>query len=302
MTMRIGMGRTRVALAAAAAALTACAPQQAPAASAAPRPAMWKLADADTTVYLFGTFHLLPQGHGWRTPAIEAAMASSEELVMEIGDLGDPMATAQAMMKLGVSPGLPPLVQRVPEDKRDELRTMIAESGIPAAVLDRMETWAAGLSLAAVMFKRLGLSADAGVERGLTQGYKEAGKPIRGLETVEQQFGFFDGLSEEGQRAFLVGLLEDPAGTQKQFAAMLKAWSTGDVDGIAATFNDEVNMSAELRERLLARRNANWADWVADRMEQPGTVFVAVGAGHLAGEDSVQAMLKAKGLKAKRVQ
>jgi uncharacterized protein YbaP (TraB family) len=302
MDKRMRTGRARIAAAAAVAALAACAPQQSPTTPAASSPAMWKLADADTTIYLFGTFHLLPEGQRWRTPAIEAAMASSDELVMEIGDIGDPMATAQAMMRLGMSPGLPPLAERVPQGKRDELRTMIAESGIPAAVLDRMETWAAGLSLAAVMFKRLGLSADAGVERGLTQGYKTAGKPIRGLETVQEQFGFFDGLSEEGQRAFLVGLLEDPAGTQKQFAAMLKAWSSGDVDAIAETFNDDVMLSAELRERLLARRNARWAEWVAERMEQPGTVFVAVGAGHLAGDESVQTMLRSKGLKAKRVQ
>jgi uncharacterized protein YbaP (TraB family) len=206
------------------------------------------------------------------------------------------------MMKLGMSPGLPPLAERGPEGKKDELRRMIAESGIPEAVLDRMETWAAGLALASVMFKRLGLTADAGVEQGLTQAYKRAGKPISGLETAEEQFGFFDTLSEEAQRAFLVGLLEDPGDMRAEFAAMLRAWSAGDVDAIAATFNAEMNLSPELRKLLLERRNARWTDWLARRLERPGTVFVAVGAGHLAGKESVQRMLAAKGLKAKRVQ
>jgi hypothetical protein len=97
-------------------------------------------------------------------------------------------------------------------------------------------------------------------------------------------------------------MLDDPEKMRKQFAAMLKAWSAGDVKAIAATFNDDVNVSAELREHLLKRRNARWADWLAKRLEKPGTVFVAVGAGHLAGTESVQAMLKAKGLQTKRVQ
>ena len=100
----------------------------------------------------------------------------------------------------------------------------------------------------------------------------------------------------------LLSVVEDSAETRAQFQAMLDAWSNGDLDGIARTFDDETQMSPELKAALMSRRNAAWADWLAKRMEKPGTVFVAVGAGHLAGEDSVQAMLKKKGLKAKRVQ
>ena len=269
---------------------------------AGPRPAMWTLSDSDTKIYLFGTFHLLPEGYGWRTPRIDKAITESAELVTEIGDIGDPAASAGTMMSLGVSPGLPPLMERVPEDKRDELRAMIEESGIPAMVLDRLETWAAAVALLGVTFKRLELSADAGVETGLTAGFKTAGKPISGLETVAQQFGFFDELPEDSQRAFLTAMLDDPAELKLQFEKMMKAWSSGDVDGIAATFNDDVNFSPILRERLLERRNAAWADWLEKRLEKPGTVMVAVGAGHLAGPESVQAKLAAKGLKTKRIQ
>jgi uncharacterized protein YbaP (TraB family) len=271
-------------------------------APAAARPALWKLADSDTTIYLFGTFHLLPANFAWRTPKLDAALAGSDELVTEIGELGDPMAGAQAMMSLGLSPGHPPLIDRVPEDKKEALRSMIADSGIPAVALDRFETWAAALSLMGVMVKRLGITSEAGVEHGLTESYKASGRPIKGLESVAEQFGFFDSLSEDAQRKFLVALLDDPAEMQSLFARMMQAWSTGDVDAIGATFNDDVNVSPELRESLLKRRNARWAEWLERRMERPGTIFVAVGAGHLAGRDSVQAMLKERGLKAKRIQ
>jgi uncharacterized protein YbaP (TraB family) len=97
-------------------------------------------------------------------------------------------------------------------------------------------------------------------------------------------------------------VIEDGADAPAQFKAMLDAWIAGDLKGVERTFDDETQMSPELKDALMRKRNAAWADWLAKRLDRPGTVFVAVGAGHLAGPDSVQAMLEAKGLKAKRVQ
>jgi uncharacterized protein YbaP (TraB family) len=201
-----------------------------------------------------------------------------------------------------MSPGLPPIAERVPAEKRPALKAMIAESGYPEAIFDRLETWAAVMPLLAVTFKRLGLDPSLGVERQIGAPFRASGRRVTGLETVEQQFGFFDALSEKAQRAILLSVVEDSAETRAQFRAMLEAWSKGDVEGVARTFDDETQMSPELKDALMRRRNAAWAEWLAKRLDRPGTVFVAVGAGHLAGGDSVQAMLKAKGLKAKRVQ
>jgi uncharacterized protein YbaP (TraB family) len=280
--------------------LSACAAEAAPAQAA--KPAMWKVADADTTLYLFGTIHLLPEGQGWRTAAMESALAGSDELVLEVANIDDMMESARALAKLGLSPGLPPIAERVPEAKRAAMRSMIAESGYPEAVFDRLETWAAALSLMGVTFKRLGLDPSLGVERQIGTPFRASGRTVTGLETVEQQLSYLDTLSEEAQRALLLSVVEDSAETRAQFRAMLAAWASGDLKGIARTFDDETQMSPELKTALMSRRNAAWADWLAKRMEKPGTAFVAVGAGHLVGEDSVQAMLKKKGLKAKRVQ
>jgi len=156
------------------------------------------------------------------------------------------------------------------------------------------------VTLAQVLFQRAGLNPELGVERSLTASFE--GKPMSGLETVEQQFGFFDSLPEEAQRAFLEGVLESPEEIRGQFDQMLRAWSSGDTRAIGRTFNEDTTMSANLREILLTRRNARWAEWVQQRLARPGTVFVAVGAGHLAGEDSVQDYLRQRGLRAQRVQ
>jgi len=268
----------------------------------APRPALWLVADDDTRIWLFGTFHLLPPGKAWTSRRIDRAVAEADELVLELVDAGDHQAIAATMAELGYSPGLPPLSARVPADQRDELVGVVAESGAMPAILDRLETWAAALSLAGVMFTRLGISGDAGVEEGLTRRLAGSGKPIRGLETAEEQFRFFDGLSEPAQRSFLAGMLDDPRDMQGQFDAMMNAWLAGDVEGIARTFNDEQDLTPELKEVLIERRNANWALWVERRLAAPGTAFVAVGAGHLAGPGSLQEKLGARGLRVRRVQ
>jgi uncharacterized protein YbaP (TraB family) len=282
--------------------LAGCAAEAAPSAKAAARPAMWKVADSDTIVYLFGTIHMLPEGQGWRTPAMNSALAGADELVLEVADIDDMMAGAQAMAKLGMSPGQPPIAERVPEGKRAALRAMIAESGYPEAAYDRLETWAAAFPLLGVAFKRLGLDPSLGVEMQIGNPFRASGKIVTGLETVEQQLGYFDTLSEDAQRALLLSVVEDGADTKAQFREMLDAWASGDLKGIERTFDDETQMSPELKAALMSKRNAAWADWLAKRMEKPGTVFVAVGAGHLVGGESVQTMLRKKGLKAKRVQ
>ena len=273
-----------------------------PAAAPEPKPALWKLSDADTTIYLFGTIHILPKDMAWRTPVLEKAIADSDELVLETADGVDLTKTAKVMMTMATSPGLPPLADRVPPEKRAGLEALIKSAGVPAKMLDGMETWAAAMMLTAMSFRTMGYNAEDGVERGLATLYGAEKKPVLGLETIEQQFGFFDTLPEETQRVFLEGTIEDPETSRATFTAMLRAWASGDTDAIARTFDGEASLTPELREVLMKRRNAAWTDWLAKRLDKPGTVMVAVGAGHLAGQDSVQEMLAARGLKAERVQ
>jgi len=266
------------------------------------RPGLWKLSDADTTIWLFGTIHALPAGYQWRDARLNSAFAESDALVLEAVLDRDPTKAAAMLMKLGAQPGLPPLVERVPPEKRELMRSMIARSKLPPPYLDGMKTWAAALLLVGVTLTDLGLGASDGVEPVLENQFRAAKKPVTGLETAEQQLGYFNALPEQGQREFLLTLLDDPEKARKEFDEMLAAWSRGDETHIASAFDEEFEKSPHLRDVLLKNRNANWAEWLAKRLDQPGTVTVAVGAGHLAGPISVQTMLAAKGLKVERVQ
>jgi uncharacterized protein len=266
------------------------------------RPALWKVSDADTTIYLFGTIHLLPKDLAWQSPKIAAAIKRSQGLVLETVMDKDPQKTGAIMAQLGMSPNLPPLLDRVPAGKREALQKVVTKSGVPLAVLDRFETWAAALTLASAGMRDLPVSPEYGAEAILSRQFATDSKPVSGLETPGQQLGYFDGLPESAQRKFLESIAEDDGNARAEFDAMIAAWGNGDVRKIALTFDDELKLSPELTEVLLKQRNRNWAMWISERMAKPGTVFVAVGAGHLAGSGSVNALLASRGLKVSRIQ
>ena len=283
--------------------LAAASVAPAPAIAANAKPALWEVSDPDTKIYLFGTIHLLPENYQWRTQAIEGAISSSDTLFVEtIIDPRNPQAIAGELARLGFSRGLPPLANRIHPAKRPLLEAAIAKSGLPRPVFDQMETWAAAFTLLGVQFKDLGLYGQHGVEETLRQAFAAAGKPVGQLETNAQQLGFFDTLPQNAQRALLEGAIEPSAKMKGDFAGMLESWASGDVEAIARTFNTSLAESPELREALLRRRNANWSAWIANRLVTPGTILVAVGAGHLAGEESVQRYLESRGYKVRRVQ
>ncbi len=270
---------------------------------AAPKPAMWVLSDADTTVYLFGTIHLLPKGIDWTGGKLDDALAKSDELIIEtIIDEKNPMQFMNALNSLSSSPNLPPLRDRVAADKRPALDAAVKASGLPAMVYDRMETWAAAFLLLGSKFRGIGLAPEDGVEIILRKSFIDKGKPIEALETNAEQLGFFDRLPEDAQRSLLEGAIGTDKDMAAEFKSMLDAWKTGDVEKIARTFDKDLGETPALRDALMIQRNRNWAKWIDERMNQPGSVMIAVGAGHLAGSESVQRHLEAKGYRIQRVQ
>jgi uncharacterized protein len=270
---------------------------------ASARPALWKLADHDTTIWLFGTIHVLPDGTRWRDPELDRAIAGSRALVLETVLDQDPGEVARLLMTLGRAEGLPPLADRVPVAQRARLAAMVARSGMPAHTLDQLKSWAAAFVLTGVAMREIGERhpLGPGVEPQLTERFRAAGKPVEGLETAAEQLGYFDAMPEAAQRTFLTATLDDIATAGADFRSLVAAWESGDTAAIERAFSDDPEFTPETRDLLIRRRDEAWAAALARRLEQPGTVFVAVGAGHLVGRDSVQAMLAAKGLTVERI-
>ena len=263
-------------------------------------PALWVVKDADTTVYLFGTVHVLKPGLGWFDEGVKAAFDKSDELVLEMVE-PDPAAMQGLIMKTALSPEGPTLTEKLPADKRDAYGKALADIGVPAAALDRFDPWFAAVTLSVAGLPKLGYNPESGAERTLGAAARTANKPVIGLETAEQQFGYFDTLPEPLQVKFLVSTVDEYPKLGATLDKMVASWSAGDPETLGKTMNEELSDTPEIAKVLLTDRNARWAEWIGKRMEKPGTVFVAVGAGHLAGADSVQAQLAKHKLTATRV-
>jgi uncharacterized protein YbaP (TraB family) len=273
------------------------------AAKSAAHPALWEVSDPDTTIYLFGTIHLLPENYQWRTPKIDQAVNGSQQLIVEtIVDDKNPTKLMSVLTSMGFSKNLPPIADRVSPDKRAALEAAIAKSGVPRPFFDQMKTWTAAFILLGDQFRGMGLKGGEGVEATLRSSFTAENKPIGELETNAEQLGFFDKLSEKAQRSLLEGALDNNTDEDKEFSGMLASWSKGDVQGIARTFDHDLAGSPELANSLIHQRNANWSKWIEQRLTQPGAILIAVGAGHLAGPDSVIAMLQRDGYRVRRVE
>lgn len=263
-------------------------------------PALWVVRDADTTIYLFGTVHMLKPGLSWFDEGVKQAFDASDALVLEL--VMPPAAEMQALVReLGMTQAGPALPDQLPPAQAAKFRAALPEMGLAPEALDRAEPWLAATMLSAAPLRRLGYDEKDGAEAVLTSAASAAGKQVTGLETAREQLGYFDRLPLAAQRALLIDTIDELPGAGATIDRMVSAWSKGDADGLARLMNEDLDRAPELADALLAQRNAKWADWLVARMKAPGTVFVAVGAGHLAGDAGVQAELAKRGFKAERV-
>ena len=263
-------------------------------------PALWVVKDDDTTIYLFGTVHVLKPGLSWFDEAVKTAFDKSDQLVVEVVPPDD-ATTLQLVNKIAMNPTGPTVTEKLPADKRASYAKAMAEAGIPQAAFDRLDPWLVAVTLSLVGLPKLGYDPNSGADKVLVNAAKAANKPVQGLETIEQQLGYFDDLPEPLQVKYLVSTVEDYSRTGEILDTMINTWSAGDAETLGRTMNEELRDTPELGKVLLADRNVRWADWIQKRMAQPGTVFLAVGAGHLAGGDSVQAKLAQHKLTATRI-
>lgn len=262
-------------------------------------PALWRVQGHGVDGWLFGTIHVLPKGVGWRTGKIEQAMDASDQLVLETAEIQDQMRTRALFEKMGRSPDLPTLEARVPADKRDELRRIAGDGGANMQLLSGYESWAAAMLLSAAAQQSLHLSASAGVEPVLIAAFREAGKPIGGLETVARQFGAFDTLPETSQRQLLIQTVTEAKGMEALYERILHAWLKGDMAAIAREDQGGEQPDPVVEKAVLVSRNRNWSAAITKLKGRP---FIAVGTGHLTGRHNLISLIEARGYKVTRVQ
>lgn len=260
------------------------------------RPALWEVSGPQGQKgWLLGTIHALPEAVDWRSPAIDAALAESSELVLEIADAD---AVPAVFASLAVTPGQPPLAERVPPDLRAKLAQVMREHKLSDAQFAAMESWAAALVISQAA------QGDAVADHGLEHVLRLAvrNKPVSELEGGALQLGVFDALPEQDQRDLLAGVIEEASRPMQEHDPLYDAWAAGDVAALEREARTGLLADPELREALLAGRNRAWAPKVAAMLRQGRRPLVAVGAAHIAGADGLPALLAAQGYAVRRVQ
>jgi uncharacterized protein len=265
-------------------------------------PAIWVVRDQDSTVFLFGTIHVMKPATDWRSPGFDAAFNGADKLILEVEDPDDQAAVLPLIQEHGLSPARP-LSSLLSAEDLSRLDAAAKSVGLSAAQLEPLRPWLASLSLAAAPLRRAGYDPASGVDPVLRAQALSAGMKISGLETLDQQVRLLAGFPEDGQLAYLMRSLDEFDTGAAQLDRLVEAWLAGDV---AAIDRIGVRPMREIGERvyqaLLVERNRAWADRISLILDDTGTAFIAVGALHLAGEDSVQRMLEDRGLTVERVQ
>lgn len=266
------------------------------------KPALWHVEGPGGEAWLFGGIHALPANIKWITPQMKKAMSASDRLVLEVVGLEDSAAITRTFQQLGNSEGQPPLADRLPPDLREAGERLRDRGRVNPAKFATLESWAAAITLAGAATANLDMVREAGVERVLAKRFRGRNAPVIGLETPERQFTYFDDLPEEDQRAMLASVVADADNAPAAYRDMVIAWLEGDTNRLAEAANRGLLQRPQIREQILIRRNRDWADQIGEMLALGARPFVAVGAAHLAGEDSVQALLEARGFTVTRLQ
>ena len=259
-----------------AAAPAAAMPTDAPSPPPADQPAMFVVRDADTTVYIFGTFHALDGHSQWFGNQVRRAFEESNELVLETVIPERPVVTVQ--------PG----------------------PGFRGPTVTPSASFLASTRMAISAGRSQGMQVDNGADMVLRHQAEAEGKPVEGLETLQFQLDMFNRMpaapaavsAPAAGRAAAGGPME---GLSRAMAEMQSAWKRGDQSVFVRMLDQLNNASPATYRMMFTERNERWADWIRARMQAPGTVFVAVGAGHLAGQDSLLVRLAERGIPSQRV-
>ncbi len=271
-------------------------------------PALWKVSldeqsedsEAQNSLYLFGTVHVLPKGAKWSTPALEKAIDSSDILVVETLGLEDTANISKIFLEMAQDEPSPAIVSRLSGDDKIALEQLIDQQNLSKKILSSMETWAATLAIANSLTDEMGLERSLGVETIVSKRFKD--KDIQGLETIASQFAVFDNLPEAQQRNMLKSVVNDAGNSEEAFLRLLNAWLDGDIENL---LSDSGMMALpQVRKGLLDDRNEKWAIELNKKMQQADAkqYFIAVGAAHLVGEKGVPNLLKGQGYKVERIQ
>lgn len=258
---------------------------------------LWHAQGMSNSVYLLGSIHLLREEDHPLPGVIDDAYNDADVLIMELDmDDLDGVATQQLFNQNGLLRDGRTLRDLMGEDLYRRAENAARAGNIPIELLKNSEPWLAAITVEMLSLYRIGFNPSLGIEMHMTSRAIEDGKPIEGLEAIEDQLAFLDGLSLQAQRDMLIQTLEESAGMRESIDEMIRAWRYGDIAALETGLLESFEGHAELSDTLVNNRNLRWVAQITELLDDHDDYLVIVGALHLVGEDGVPNLLAKKGV------
>ena len=258
---------------------------------------MWQVDGKTNSVYLLGSIHLLREQDHPLPSVVDRAYDDAEVIVMELDmDDMDPAYTQMAFNRAGGLTDGTTLRDLMGDAAYARAEDAAAAVDIPLDMLAQSEPWLAAMTVEIMLLYRIGFNPMLGVEMTMTTRAVNDGKPIEGLETVDEQLAFLDGLPLEVQSEMLIQTLAEGAALGESIDALIDAWRHGDMATLESGLLDAIEEQSELHEVLISNRNRRWAEAIAGWLGDDRDYLVIVGALHLVGDEGVPALLAKRSL------
>ena len=257
---------------------------------------LWRVSSGKNSVYLLGSLHLLKRENYPLHEAIEKAFEDSQTLVLEVdmNSMTDP-TTQQMMLSKGMLPQGESLDKRISQATYELAEEKTKELGLDILAFRQLKPWFFAMTMTLIKLKTLGFNPQDGLDIYLFSRAKESGKKILGFETFRQQLEMLDTLSTVNQDKLLCQTFKDLDILESKMDMILKAWSTGDIEGLESIMLESFNDYPVLFEKLITERNKNWVKKIESYLKDKSNYMVVVGAAHLAGKQGILELLKKKG-------
>lgn len=254
---------------------------------------LWKVSGKNLSEpsYIYGTIHLMCPADIVVSDTLKSAFNSTKKLYLEI-NMDDPSVLIKAMQYMKM-PGDTTLQMLLPKTTYDSVAAGFKRlSPLPFSMISYIRPM---LAMSLVYPSLLGCEGAEAWEQKFMQMAKANKEPVDGLEPVEAQINIFKTIPLKEQADMLASSLLNTDSLQKSFDDLLKAYRSKDLDKLYTLLNKDLD-EEKYQDVMLNNRNHNWIAVIEKAMqEQPS--FIAVGAGHLAGEDGVLNLLKKEGYK-----
>lgn len=260
-------------------------------------PALWRMADEDTELILFGTVHLLPEGLNWQREDIIRVLSNVDIFYLETDIESASRAERLRFRELGMAPPGQSLQDTLPPELWAKCEALFQEYGLSISDMNSRQAWLAAVTLSGAALQDRGFLTIHGAEEWLLTRIDREKTDIRSLENLTRVAELMSALGPDIQTAMMAQTVEDTKTLDTEYPAAVKAWATGDIETLQSIAMDDMTEALpEVYDALLVKRNADWFIEVERLMqEDTGTVFIAVGSGHLIGENNLIDMLRESG-------